>query len=408
MSKFTCKLVAVVSAVALTTLAFAGCTPSGGGEASTSGPIKIGGSLALTGSLATVGQEYEAVYKLWEDGVNAKGGLLGRSVQLDIKNDNSSAQTAQTEYQTLITRDRVDLLLAPYATFVGAPIVPLAVSANKVLFNGGFIGKELSVKANGWMVTSYPFQDNTITQGFFEAVQELPSGQRPKRVGILTNNNPFTLVARDGFQGEGGAVKYAKDAGMEVVYSETYSGDTSDFTAAINGAKAANVDLMLALSLPNDAANILKTSDVLGFQPDLMCACGSQVSTLRSWAELGKPTNTVVSNTSAWPTQKFEGMAEVEAFAKSRGYEHIPSNMLVAYASLQVLQQAVEGANSLDQNVLKDYLHANTFKTAVGDLKFGADGTPPYSVVVTQTESGRTAPVWPSSVASAKLTPRVS
>lgn len=406
MFNMTRKLIAAASAAALTTAVLTSCSPSGGGEASTSGPIKIGGTLALTGSLATVGQEYDAVYKLWADEVNAGGGLLGRPVELDIKNDNSTAATAQTEYQTLLTRDPVDLLLAPYATFVGAPIVPLARSANKLLFNGGFVSQDLFSQADGWMVGTYSFQEPDNTKGIFEAVKDLPEAQRPKKVGILTNNNPFTLAVRDGYKGEGGAAKYTRDAGMEIVYNETYSADTSDFTSAINAAKAAGVDMLLALSLPNDAANIVKTANVLKFQPDLICACGSQVSTLRNWPELGKATDYVVSNTTAWPTSKYQGLAQVEAFAKSKGYEYVPSNMVIAYSNLQVLQQAVEGSKSLDQQVLKDYLFANTFKTAIGEFKFTANGTPPYSQVVTQTVNGKTAPVWPASVATTKLTIR--
>ncbi len=96
-------------------------------------------------------------------------------------------------------------------------------------------------------------------------------------------------------------------------------------------------------------------------------------------------------------------MKDIYAFAKSRNETNIPSYDLTAYASLQVMQQAVEGAKTLDQNTLKTYLFSHTFHTVVGDLKFNSNGTTPFSQVLTQTFDGTTVPVWPSSVAAAPL-----
>lgn len=404
MSKSTRTAMVAAGLAALILTATSACSAGdAGGTGSSTGPIRVGGSMAQTGSLAATGQEYNAMYKFWANKVNSSGGLLGRQVELDIKNDNSNAATAQTIYQTMLTKNSVDLFLAPYATFVGAPIVPLARSANKVLYNGGFVSRGLQTKAEGWMVTSYTYQEPEYTKGLFEVVQGLAKSEQPKRIGILTNNNPFTLAVRDGYEGQGGALNFAKEAGIPVAYNETYSGDTTDFTAAVNGAKAANVDMFLILGLPNDTNNILKTAKVLGFAPKLACGCGSQVSTLGNWDELGAATNGVVSTTPGWSTQKNNGMADVEEFSKAQGHKVIPAYDLLAYSTLQILQQSVEGAKSLDQQKLKDYMAANTFDTAVGKLKLGADGTPPFSQILTQTVDGKTAPVWPAEVADHKI-----
>jgi branched-chain amino acid transport system substrate-binding protein len=388
----------------------AGCSSSGhpdsssGGQSGSSGsPIKIGGTLGLTGALSVTAGEYLAVYKYWAEKVNASGGLLGRKVQLDIENDNSTAATAQTEYQTLLTKDNVDLLLAPYATFVGAPIVPLARSAGKILFNGGFVSQSLFDSADGWMLSTYTYQEPDYTRGVFEALQALPAAQRPTKVGILTNNNPFTLAVRDGYNGTGGALNFAKQAGMQVVYNQTYGSDTTDFTSAVTQAKAAGVQLFLILGLPDDEDSIVKTEKVLGFTPQLTCVCGSQDSTLPNWGQLGDATQGVVGTTTAWPRQPYNGLNDVAAFTKSRGESVIPSYDATAYASLQVIQQAVEGAKTLDQTKLKAYIYSHTFDTAVGDLKFNSNGTTSFAQVLTQTVDGQTRPVWPAAVAQAQL-----
>lgn len=404
-STLTRTLVAgtVAAMVAACSSGGAGSSGASGSGSGAGGPITIGGTLGLTGALSVTSVEYQAIYNYWAKQVNADGGLLGRKVVMDIKNDNSTPATAQSEYQSLLTTDQVDFLLAPYATFMGVPVVPMARAAGKVLFNGGFVGEQYFDQAQGWMAGSYTYQEPDYTRGLFDAIKQLPAGQRPTKVGILTNNNPFTIVARDGYQGQGGAVNYAKQAGMSVVFNATYSATTTDFTSAIERAKAAGVNLFIILGLPNDSDDIVKAMNVLGFTPKLTCTCGSQVTTLPNWSELGSATQGVVGTTVAWPSQNFPGAKDVVAFAKSRGEHVVPAYDFVAYAILQVLQQAVEGTHSTDQNKIKAYLYSHTFNTAVGPIRYQANGTPAYSEVLTQTMNGQQNPVWPSSVASAKL-----
>jgi branched-chain amino acid transport system substrate-binding protein len=388
-------------------VSLAACSSSKGSSSVNSGglqgTIKIGGTLGLTGKLSATSVEYQAIYDYWAQKVNASGGLLGRKVVMDIKNDNSTPLTAQGEYQTLLTSDKVDMLLAPYATFMGVPVVPVAHAAGKVLFNGGFVGLQYFDQSQGWMVGSYTYQEPDYSRGVFEALNGLAASQRPTKLGVLTNNNPFTIVARDGYKGQGGAIAFAKQAGMSVAFNETYSGTTIDFTAAVQKAKAASVDMFMILGLANDEDNIVKTMNVLGFKPKITCTCGSQATTLPNWTQLGNATNGIVGTTVAWPSQNFTGSADVASFSKSRGEAIVPTYDYVAYAILQVLQQAVAGAGTLDQGKIKDYIYSHTFDTAVGKIKYLSNGTPEYSEVITQTVNGQQNPVWPSSVATAKL-----
>lgn len=397
---------AVACALGVTLVA---CGSSGGGSSGTGltgsskTPITIGGTLGLTGSLSITADQYDAVYNFWARQVNASGGLLGHRVVMDIKNDNSDAATAQSLYQSLIFSDHVDLLLGPFATFVGVPIVPLAQAAHMVLFNGGFVGLQYFNQAQGWMVGTYTYQDPDYSKGVFQAVQAMPADQRPTKVAILTNNTPFTIVDRDGYNGQGGVINYARKAGMQVVDSETYSSTTTDFTAAIQHAKSSGADMLVVLGTPNDSDDIIKAAYVLGYHPKITCACGAQVTTLPNWSQLGAATQGVVGTTVAWLGQNNNGVAAVDAFAKQRGETVVPTYDYVAYAVLQVIQQAVEGTKSLDQAKLKAYIYSHTFDTAVGKIKYQQNGTPVYSEIVTQTIDGKQAPVWPASLAATKL-----
>src|SRR5581483_12471161 len=79
-------------------------------------PIKIGQSRPLTGGLAGGGRPSLLGIEIWRDDINAKGGLLGRKVELITYDDKSSASETPAIYSKLLDIDKVDLLFAPYAT----------------------------------------------------------------------------------------------------------------------------------------------------------------------------------------------------------------------------------------------------------------------------------------------------
>lgn len=367
------------------------------------GTITIGGTLGLTGAFSEPSAEYRQVYQLWQHQVNAHGGLLGRKVKITILNDNSSPSNAATEYQTLISQDHVDFLLAPYTTYVGAPVVPIARAANKILFNGGFVGIQYFNQDKGWMVGSYTYQEPEYSLGVFKLMETMPKAQRPTKVAILAAQNPFTVVAEKGYNGSGGAVNYAKQAHMSVVFDQEYPASTTDFTQVVQKAKASGAQALIVLGLPDDSDQIAKTVKEIGWKPALECMCGSQVTTLPNWSSLGSATNGVVGTDVAWVTQKFPGLALLQRFAVQRHETVIPNYDVTAYAILQMLQQGVEGTHSLNQAKIRAWLLSHKVQTAVGTFKLNKNGTTPFNEIVTQTIGKNQQPVWPASVATAKL-----
>jgi branched-chain amino acid transport system substrate-binding protein len=107
-------LIAAVSLVGMTS-----------GTQAADAPIKIGMSMAQTGGLAAGGKASLLGIEIWRDDVNARGGLLGRKVELVVYDDKSSASETPAIYAKLLDIDKVDLLFSPYATVPTAPIMPL-------------------------------------------------------------------------------------------------------------------------------------------------------------------------------------------------------------------------------------------------------------------------------------------
>ncbi|WP_341952700.1 amino acid ABC transporter substrate-binding protein [Salinibacterium sp. TMP30] len=392
--------VAVASAMAL---ALVGCSPDAGTPSDSSeDPIVIGGTLGLTGVFSGPSAGYVLAYEFWLDEVNASGGIDGRQVELIIYDDESTPTVAQQLYQRLINEDDVDLLLAPYTTAVGGAVVPIAERAGVLMINAGFVGKEIHQTAD-LLVSTWPYQDIEYSLGMFEYLDTLPESEMPKTLAVVTAQNPFTLAALEGFDGEGGVLNYAEERGIEVVVNEQYDQTATDVSSLIETVKASGADMFVALSLPNDAALIANTVNEAGYNPDVYCSCGSQVTSLPNWPDLGVAGINVFASSTAFPTQGYPGLQEVSDYvAEQQGVPGAPAYSAVAYAAGQVIQQAIEGAGTLDSNELRDYIANNTFSTAVGDITYNEDGTIDFSQILLQyQEDGGNQLIWPIDAATA-------
>lgn len=364
-------------------------------EGTSDEPIKVGGTLGLTGVFSGPSAGYLATYEYWADQVNESGGLLGRPVELIIYDDESTAATAQTLYQRLINEDEVDLLLAPYTTAVSSAIVPIAEQNEMVVWNGGFINEQI-FRTSDWVVTSYTRVEGDTTLPIYELIDEMPESERPTRVGIVTEQNPFSLAVRDGYEGDGGARAYAEERGMEIVLDEEYAPTTTDFSSLIQRAIDTDVEVFFALSLPNPASLIAQAAADATFRPEIYCACASEVTSLPNWGDLGPAANGIMSVTAAWPTDGYEGLDELAAhLEEAEGYGSLPNYAVVGMAALQVMQQAVEGTGSLDQAALRDYVVGQTFDTVEGPITFSDDRIPEFSVLLLQWQQDENVAVWP-------------
>src|SRR5688572_11469918 len=96
-------------------------------------PVRIGSTLALTGPLSATAQVHKLVGEIYVEDLNRRGGLLGRRVEWVLKDDQSRADLARTLYEQLITSDKVDLLMGPYATGAILSAMGVAQRYNKVL-----------------------------------------------------------------------------------------------------------------------------------------------------------------------------------------------------------------------------------------------------------------------------------
>ena len=333
-------------------------------------PVVIGGTLGLTGAYAEPSTDYKFVYDRWLDEVNKKGGLLGRPVKMVIYNDESTPTVAQALYNRLLDQDKVDIVLAPYTTFVGGAVVPIVMSHKKLLFNGGFVGINIFKNNKGSIIGSYTYQEPDYTRGLFEMIAQ-PAGRAAAQA-------PRDLHLAEPVH-RGGARRHRRHrrrAQLRQGRPASRSWSTSSIRrtpptspAWCRRPRPPMPTWCWRSACRTTRCKIARTMHQQNYKPAVFCTCGSQVTTLSAWPKLGAAAEGAFGTTVSWPTQGFPGCAELAEVFKTRGYETLPTYAIVGYAILQVIEQAVNGAKTSDQEKLKDYIYRNEFKTAAGNIR---------------------------------------
>jgi branched-chain amino acid transport system substrate-binding protein len=338
-------------------------------------PIRIGFSMSLTGPLSANGKSALLAMKIWEEDTNAKGGLLGRPVKLVYYDDQSNPSTVPGIYTKILDVDHVDLIVGGYATNMLAPAMPIALRKQKLLIGilGVAVNSEFKYPGYFAMIPSGPDPKPAFTKGFFDAA--MAQNPKPQTIAIVGADMEFSQNALEG------ARMNAKAAGLKIVYDKTYPPSSTDFTSIVRAIQATNPDLVVIGSYPIDSVGMVRAVNEVGFKPKMIggAMVGLQATVFKT--QLGPLLNGFV-NYDFWlplKTMEFPGVLEFikkyQARAPGEGVD--PLGYYIApwgYAYLQVLGQAVEATKSLDDSKLIDYVSKATFKTVVGDVKFGRNG----------------------------------
>jgi branched-chain amino acid transport system substrate-binding protein len=339
-------------------------------------PIKIGFGMALTGPLAPNGKSALLAQKIWEEDVNAKGGLLGRPVKLIFYDDQSNPSTVPGIYTKLLDVDKVDIVMGGYATNMLAPAMPVVMAKNKLFI--GMLGLAVNSEFNypnyfSMVPTGGMDSKASITKGFFDVAAE--QNPKPETLAIAAADAEFARNCADGARAS------AKTAGFKIVYDKNYPPATTDFAPIVRAIQATNADLVLICSYPLDSVGMVRAANEIGLRPKMMGGgmVGLQATVFKT--QLGPLLNGIV-NYDFWlpvPKMEFPGVAELmkkyQARAGAEGVDPLGYYMAPwGYAQYQVLGQAIEATKSIDDQKLADYIRKTTFKTVGGDIAFGPNG----------------------------------
>jgi len=336
-------------------------------------PIKIGMSMPQTGGLAGGGKASLLGIEIWRDDVNAKGGLLGRKVELVVYDDKSSSSETPAIYAKLLDVDKVDLLFAPYGTVPTAPIMPLVKQRGMLLVGNFSFQVNSKVHHDMWFNNAPWGPADSWATGF------LALGQRAggKTMALLSADQEFAQnlasTARD----------VAKRLGMPIVFDQTYPPSTAEFSGIIRALNAAKPDIVFVASYPPDSAAILRAVNEIGVGDNVKIFGGAMVGLQFAavMENMGSLLNGVV-NYNTWlpePSMYYDGTKEFfEKYAKRAvaakvdplGYYLAP----YGYAMGQMIAEAVNTTKSLDQKTLAKFIRENVHRTIVGPIAYAEDG----------------------------------
>ena len=309
---------------------------AGASAARQAGPIKIGISLSQSGDFSDPGKAVKRGYELWAAYVNAHGGILGRQVQLKIVDDASSPDQVVSNYQNLITRDKVDLVFGPFSSLLTGPA---ATVANRYHYSflepAGGGPKVFALKLhNLFFVQPAPVVKCGDT--FVQYVQSLPASQRPKTASYASLDDPFSSPIADAMR-----TKF-QAAGVKTVYKTIYPAETSDVTPVIEKAIAPKPDMIIGGTQSVDAYGQVKALIQAGYNPKFLFFSNGANSPVEFPDKVGAKNVNGIFSCSDWtPSAPSSGNALfVSQYLKRYGGNRfqIDNNSAEAWAVGQLLQ----------------------------------------------------------------------
>jgi branched-chain amino acid transport system substrate-binding protein len=371
---------------------------SGGGGSDGGGDIAIGASLPLTGEFSEPGKAAEQGYKVWEAMTNEAGGLLGRDVTFTIRDDASDQNTVVSDYTSLISRDKVDLLLGTFSSLLNIPASTVAERNKKLYVEPA--GGAPEIFDRGYRMIFFSQQATSDRQGDLWAdwVLRLPEDQRPRTAAYPTLDDPFAVPVLEGIR------RTFEAAGIRTVYQGTYPADTSNFDSIANAIKAKSPDAVVHGAQFADGVGLVRAFTKVGFRPELFFETSAPSFGDQYLDGIGEEgTEGIFYAVSHTPDAATPGNREfVAKYREMFGGDAVPEDAADAYAAAEVMAAAVEGVGSIDadQTNLADWLRENPVDTILGQLRWDEAGRPLGAYLIGQWQSGRAEVVLPTEAAT--------
>ena len=352
-SVLTAAAVSVVlagSAVAQDTLKFGAVAPKTGG---------LAGGAAVT---------FWPNVQLWAHDVNARGGLRvgDKSYMVEIVEYDDQTNPGETikAVQRLATQDNADFILAPYGTGLNLAAAPIFDRYGYPMVTHTAISDQIEELSEKFPNMFFTLGGATgLAGGVVEVLSQMrEQGEIGNSVAMVNVADAFGIELAEV------AAPQFEAAGFDIVYSTSYPLGTSDLSPVVKAAKAANPDAFVAWSYPPDTFGLtaqakIENLDVKAFYAAVATAFPAYLGANGASAEGVLGAGGVYADGEAWSS--YAARHEEVTGAKP---DFWASGMV--YASFQILEQAIEGAGTLDRDAVSAYIDANDFDTIMGEISW--------------------------------------
>ena len=363
-------------------------------------PLRIGSTLALTGPLATTALTHKLAGEIYVDQLNARGGLLGRKVEWIVKDDQSKPELARTLYEQLVTSDKVDLLMGPYATGAILSAMGVAQRYNKVLVHHTFGIPALAkydMAFPAWSLGSDP--GTTVPNSVFDALAASP--KPPKTVAFVTSKFPsihfMSLGARE----------VAKKRGLKEVLFLEWDFGNRDFGPIAARVKDAKPDLVWVGDIGLEGNMLLDAMKKIDYVPPLHFHTYPAPGPMTKSPDGKNALSLTIFEEHAPFTANPVAAEFVKLFNERATKANLPDTSVevqaaASYSAWQILEAGVRGANSFDDKAIGAWLRKNRVETIHGRLRFDGPGNYGDDLMkIKQVQNGKCAVVHPAQFAPA-------
>lgn len=385
------------SAIGMTLAGLAGTT--GLARAQGGAPIRIGGTLALTGPLSATAQIHKIVGEIYVEQVNKRGGWLGRPLEWVLKDDQSKPDLARTLYEQLVTADKVDLLMGPYATGAILSAMGVAQRYGKVLVHHTLGIPSLAkydLQFPAWSLGSDPA--TTVPNTVFDALAAGP--KPPKTVAVVTSKFPSIQFM------SAGAREVLKKRGLNEVLFLEWDFGNRDFGPIANRIKDAKPDFVWVGAIGLDGNLLLDAMKKIDYVPPQHFYLYPAPGPLVSLPEAKNALSVTIFEEQP-PFTNNPGAADfVKLYRERATAAKLPDPSVevqagASYTAWQILEAGVAATKSLDDKAIGAWLKANRVQTIQGLLRFNGTGNYGDDLMrVKQVQNGHWTVVWPKEFTS--------
>lgn len=351
--------------------------------------IVVGTTTVANGGGARAGQDQLRGVQLWLDEVNARGGLLGRSLTLKYYDDRGDFETTAAMYHKLITDDKANLLIGPPGAEVTLAAAATAERGDVPMITLGAVPDELWRRGYKNIFGLYAPVDIHANP-----ILELAKTHGLRRVAIVWQNTPVMRELAAGIKAHSNAL------GLQIVMDDAYNQDAVDFGALINQLKAKRPDVLIVASHLTDSLGWVRQLKENQVSAKLMALASAALPEFGK--SLGADADGVMGISQWEPLSKIPAANEfARRFKTKYGYE--PGYAAAGgYAAGQVLEATVKKSGSLEPARLRRAASDLDMQTAFGRYKVGATGKQlGKSIYIVQWINGERSVVLPQDAATA-------
>lgn len=353
------------------------------------GTVTLGAAVQLTGALANTGRYYRDAYRLAVDTINAKGGLTiaGKPYRLALTllDNQSDVNLGVRQYVQLVTQDKVDVLLGPFASNDALDDSSVAEKYQVPMVEGGGASGQIFARGYKYIFGTLPPADD-----YFGSTIAMMESLTPKAksVALVSADDSFDVSVAKGTRPR------LKTAGLAIAVDQQYSESNSDFSSILSLIKVVGVDAILWSGHEPEALNFIRQAKALDVNPRLFASFTVGVPTADFRKALGRDAEDAFGMTPWLPSPQLtdQWFGDAAAFAKlyQAKFGYAPDyHAASAAADVEAVAKALEAAGSRDPKAVRDAIAKLDFPSLYARIRFGTNGQIVLPQTVIQIQHGQ-------------------